>query len=549
MSSRRSTKRSRQYPAVLQQLEEQKQQQQQQHDDSDSESSEDLRDTKRHKIVVPETQVIEVSDHELEETQDVDMDEHDDDEDDDEVQASNDEDDADAEVQLGDVIASTAVPDSIPTETEAEAETGTGTEPHANGHGDVFVLPDAQPHIDAGGAGGETPTAKHDDVVRYAKPSKNDVAYAFHLHPLHYSRFDPTSARLKMPGAKASTETTAKSDNGDHGDEDGDADGDRKTSGTAADSGADNDALLPSIVFGPAETPIDVILTEQGRCSYDTDIIRGNYVDLANPHRQPGKFDVSDPKKMRIAVPLMYTTDSAFIQWLDKVRETIERRIVDERDPAMRHMTDEVFEEEEEDVREDNKDNAMDETEVMAKIMRKYLKKARKKLSLGAFVVKEDKKFGRGARITPGMSAAGTLTANAKQYIARQYGEVPRWPYPLQKELYEKGVTYLASTLTVTGSKPAPAAAKQPQLMNIPLSVKAEKARFIHGGRNVATQVQLRLVKHPKQDGYVISYRLKAVHICGTEFNGESGSGALGGEYGDTSCGLQVQEFDASFFQ
>lgn len=398
---------------------------------------------------------------------------------------------------------------------DAEADV---KEPDTPVLGDAFVLPPAPsspspPSLPAT----ENNTNPGDaQVVTDCAPSELDVAYGMHLHPLHHSHIDPTSARLKLEQVAAAKSSDSKDD--DH-------------------KGAAPKVPLPSVVFGDPDKSIDVFMTQQGRVSWDTDLVWGNYVDPMTSERTAGKFDSTDKAKVRISVGLMFPENAPFVQWLEKVRDTVMHKIIEEKDPSMLHVTQPLYDA----AVETYNGLGLEPEMTKRKVMEKYRKDARA-LFHGTYTMKEDKRYGWGAGINASMTATAKLSKKAEAYLTsdKMYGNPPEWPHPLMQDLFENKITYLAADLPVTHSDPMPKGGKAPVARVIKFESENDAKRFIHGGTNVALQVQMRIVKHPDTGGYTFSYRLKAVHICGTEFNGESGSNRVGGVHGDPLIGFAV---------
>lgn len=398
----------------------------------------------------------------------------------------------------------------------------------------VFVLPPAPATTSTPGTGPAPASTQGADVMTNCTPSELDVLYGLHLHPLHFSHVDPTSARLKVKHDKPKFNNKANGTT---------AAGGGSSSNTSKDDdknkGKDEKMSLPTIVFGPEDKPIDVILTQQGRCNWDSDLVWGNYVDPLNSHRVPGKFDSTDKAKFRISVDLMYPDKAPMVQFLSKVHETIMHKIIEEKDPSMLHITQPIYD----DAKATYSGLGLDPKMVEEKIMEKYRKDVRA-LFNPTFAMKEDRRFGWGAGIRAGMSASGKLTKRAEEYLLSEhkYGNPPVWPHSMMADLFKQKVTYLAADLPVTRSEPMPPGARAPVARLIKFQDGNDSERFIKSGTNVALQVQMRVVKNLDTGGFTFSYLLKAVHICGTEFNGESGSNRVGGEHGDPLAGFAIAE-------
>lgn len=475
MSTRTSQKRGRTYPSVLEQLNSTPEDMASDSDDSET----DTRGGKRYKEAtkapeeesqpfVPETQVVD-DDEELFENVD-------------------------------------------PKEEEEEEEVPPTAEP--------FVLPSAPAE-----AGAETEV----EVKRFAEPSELDVAYGLHNHELHFSRIDPTSARLvvlqkkKKDGADDSTASEAKAPAAAAG----------KGSGDKKEK-----VPLPNIVLGDEKTPIFTFLTQQGRCEWDTDLIKGNYDPVGD-----GKFKTSALDAIRISVPLMYEVDSPFINWIKQVAETALHKIIDERDPSMRHLTDPHYEAAVENTTRSLAKYNPSPEDLQQSIMQDYIGRCRAEF-MDACHEKDDKKFGYGASITGVTMGSGKLTDNAKKYIKKKYSDPPVWPIEFMKTCYENNATYVAGELKVFQNLPVAKPSAPPAAMEIKLSADTETLRCIRGGSNVALQVQMRIVPNPETRKLCFSYRLKAVHKCGKEDNGGNGSSRIGGQYSDPSGGFEVVPFD-----
>lgn len=383
-----------------------------------------------------------------------------------------------------------------------------------------FVLPQAK----------HEPAVQAEDVQRYAEPSELDVAYGLHNHELHFSRIDPTSARLVIINKKKDSENSEAKD--------------AAASAASSKDGGDKKKKkvpLPNIVFGDEKAPIFTFLCQQGRCEWDVDLIKGNY----DPAPAPGdaKFKTSALDKIRIAVPLMFETDSPFVQWLKQVSDTVLHKIIEERDPSMRHITDPLYQAAESTTTSNLAEFNPTAEQLQDKIMKDYVKRCRVEF-MGAYHEKDDKKFGYGASISGVTMGSGTLTEDAKKYIKKQYGDPPVWPHEFMKTCYQNNATYVAGDLKVFQNFPVAQPAAPPAAMEIKLHTDTDTLRRIRGGTNVALQIQMRIVPNPEARKLCFSYRLKAVHKCGKEDNGGNGGTRLGGQYSDPSGGFEVVPFD-----